>query len=191
MLTRRQFELALHLVGLHDKAAVFAVLRPVAHSVQASRRIDPGNRAESVERKRDFVGPHDRSRFIDPNRGRHVDHVVEFGDDVPGVDQRRMRWIAGLDERACRRGAPSVERDRDDREVEILEFFVKRLPPGQVKRASSPRSPRQQKDFLTAIVRQAMQLAVEVGQLEIRSFEGSQRVAAVCLLGAEVPDAIF
>jgi len=44
-----------------------------------------------------------------------------------------MRRIAGLDERACRSGAAGVERDRDDREVEVLEFFVQRLPPGQVK----------------------------------------------------------
>ena len=143
MLARRQFEFALDLVGLHDEAAVRAVLRPVAQRVEISRRIDSGNRAERVDRIRDFVGPHDHSRFVDPNRGRHVDHVVEFGDDVPRVDQRRMRGLAGLDERTSGGSAAGVERDRDDREVEVLEFVVQRLPPGQVKGASSPRGPRQ------------------------------------------------
>jgi hypothetical protein len=54
-----------------------------------------------------------------------------------------MRGLAGLDERAGGGGATGVERDSDDREVEILEFFVKSLPPGQVKGASSPRGPCQ------------------------------------------------
>jgi len=44
-----------------------------------------------------------------------------------------MRRIASLDERARRSGAAGVKRDRDDREVEVLEFCVQRLPPGQVK----------------------------------------------------------
>jgi hypothetical protein len=54
-----------------------------------------------------------------------------------------MRRIAGLDERTSRRSAAGVECDRDDREIQILEFVVQRLPPGQVKGASSPRGPRQ------------------------------------------------
>jgi len=44
-----------------------------------------------------------------------------------------MRRLAGLDERPCRGGAAGIECDRDDREVAVLEFFVQRLPPGQVK----------------------------------------------------------
>jgi hypothetical protein len=44
-----------------------------------------------------------------------------------------MRGLAGLDERPCRSRAAGVECDRDDREIGSLEFFVQRLPPGQVK----------------------------------------------------------
>jgi hypothetical protein len=44
-----------------------------------------------------------------------------------------MRWLACLDERTRSGCAARVERNRNDREIEILEFFVKRLPPGQVK----------------------------------------------------------
>jgi hypothetical protein len=44
-----------------------------------------------------------------------------------------MSGLAGLDERAGSGGAAGIERDGDDREVEVLEFFVQRLPPGQVK----------------------------------------------------------
>jgi hypothetical protein len=54
-----------------------------------------------------------------------------------------MRGLAGFDERARGGGAAGIERDRDDREVEILEFFVQSLPPGQVKGASSPGGPRE------------------------------------------------
>jgi hypothetical protein len=31
-----------------------------------------------------------------------------------------MRGLAGLDERTSRRGTAGVERDRDDREIEVL-----------------------------------------------------------------------
>src|SRR5258708_10708213 len=102
-----------------------------------------------------------------------------------------MRGFASLDDRACRCRSTGVERDRDDREVEVLEFVVQRLPPGQVKGASSPGGPREQKDFLAAIVRQAMQLAVEVGQLEIGSLERAQRVASLGRLRTEVPYAML
>jgi len=44
-----------------------------------------------------------------------------------------MRRPAGLDERARGGRATTIERDRDDREIEMLEFLVQRLPPGQVK----------------------------------------------------------
>jgi hypothetical protein len=44
-----------------------------------------------------------------------------------------MRGLGSLDERARRGGSAGIERDRDDRKVEVLEFFVQRLPPGQVK----------------------------------------------------------
>jgi len=85
MLARREFELAFHFVGLHDEAAVRTVFRPVAQRVEILRRVEPRDRAERVERIRDFVRPHDRPRFVDPNGSRHIDHVVEFGDDVPRV----------------------------------------------------------------------------------------------------------
>src|SRR5258708_23686352 len=102
-----------------------------------------------------------------------------------------MRGFASLDDRACRCRSTGVERDRDDREIEVFEFVVQRLPPGQVKGASSPGGPRQQKNFLAAIVRQTMQLAVEVGQLEIGSLECPHRIAALSCLGPDVPHAML
>jgi hypothetical protein len=44
-----------------------------------------------------------------------------------------MRGRAGLDERTSGCDATGVECDRDDREIQILELVVQRLPPGQVK----------------------------------------------------------
>jgi hypothetical protein len=44
-----------------------------------------------------------------------------------------MRGLAGLYERAGGRCTTGIERDSDDGEVQILQFLVQRLPPGQVK----------------------------------------------------------
>ena len=80
-----------------------------------------------------------------------------------------MLRLAGLDEWTRSGRATRIKRNRDDREIEILEFFVQSLPPGQVKGASSPRGPCEQENFPAAIIRQAMQLTVEIGQFEIGS----------------------
>ena len=63
--------------------------------------------------------------------------------------------------------AARVKRDRDDREVAVLELTVKSLPPGQVKRASSPRCPREEKNLLAAMVGEPMQVANDIGQFEV------------------------
>jgi hypothetical protein len=44
-----------------------------------------------------------------------------------------MRGLAGFYKRACSRCASRIEGDCDYREIEVLQFFVQRLPPGQVK----------------------------------------------------------
>jgi hypothetical protein len=54
------------------------------------------------------------------------------------VDQRGMLGLGLRDELAGRGGALAVERNRDDYEILVLQFRVERLPPGQVKAATSP-----------------------------------------------------
>ena len=81
-----------------------------------------------------------------------------------------MRGLAGFDEWARSGCAAGVEGNRDDREIVILQFFVQGLPPGQVKGASSPRGPREQENFLAAIIGEAMCLAFEIGQFEVGGF---------------------
>jgi len=44
-----------------------------------------------------------------------------------------MLRLAGLDEWTRSGRATRIKRNRDDREIEILEFLVQSLPPGQVK----------------------------------------------------------
>jgi len=44
-----------------------------------------------------------------------------------------MLRLGRLDERARSGRAGGIERDRNDGEIEILEFLVQSLPPGQVK----------------------------------------------------------
>ena len=78
-----------------------------------------------------------------------------------------MLGFAGGYERACGGDSTGIESDGDDREIQILEFVVQGLPPGQVKGASSPRGPGEQENFLAAIVGEAMDLAFDIGQFEI------------------------
>ena len=91
----------------------------------------------SPGRERDLRGPHDRSVLVDPDRERRVGHAEELDQHVRGVDQRRMRGMRGVVERACRLDV-SVERDRDDLDAGRCQLFVQRLPPGQVEAAPSP-----------------------------------------------------
>ena len=83
-----------------------------------------------------------------------------------------MRRFAGGYERARGGDSTGIESDRDDREIQILEFVVQGLPPGQVKGASSPRGPGEQENFLAAIIGEAMHLALEIGQLEVGGLQG-------------------
>ena len=101
-----------------------------------------------------------------------------------------MRGFAGRYERARSCNSTGIESDCDDGEIQILEFFVQGLPPGQVKGASSPRGPREQENFLAAIIGEAMHVAFEIGQFEIRRLQGLKGVASLGGLGAEVPYAM-
>jgi hypothetical protein len=44
-----------------------------------------------------------------------------------------MRGFAGFYKRAGSCSTAGIEGDGDNREIEVLEFVVQRLPPGQVK----------------------------------------------------------
>ena len=57
--------------------------------------------------------------------------------------------------------------------------------------ASSPRGPRGKEHLLAAIVREAMQLVIQIGQLEIGRFDRGERGAALRSGFAEIPDAVF
>ena len=83
-----------------------------------------------------------------------------------------MLRFAGGYERARGGHATGIESDSDDREIQILEFVVQGLPPGQVKGASSPRCPGEQENFLAAIIGEAMHLALEIRQFEVGSLQG-------------------
>lgn len=53
------------------------------------------HRPKAVAHPRGLGRPDDPSRLVDPDRGRHVHHTVEFRDDVVAVDQARIRRHAG------------------------------------------------------------------------------------------------
>jgi hypothetical protein len=82
--------------------------------------------------------------FIDPDGGRHVDHVVEARDQVLSVDQDCVFRLGGFDPFARVFDPAGVLRDGDDLEILVLQFAVKLLPPWQIESAASPRRPGQQ-----------------------------------------------
>ena len=112
---------------------------------------------------------------------------------VPSHDVLQHRWKfhrRGPDEIAHGRRAGGIERDCDDSEILVLQFFVKALPDWQVIAASSPGCPGGEEHLLAAIVRQPMHLAVEIGELEVGCLERCETRAS-CRRGfAEVPHTI-
>ncbi len=62
----------------------------------------------------------------------------------------------------------AVEGDRDYFEILVLQFVAESLPSRQVKAASSPRGPRDEKDFLAQMVGERMHAPIDIGQGEVR-----------------------
>jgi hypothetical protein len=124
-----------------DEDALFAVRRPIAEGVEIFRGFYSVHPLVSVVYVGDFVGAHDAPFFIDPDGGRHVDHVVEPRDQVLGVDQDGVFGLGGLDPFAGVFDPAGVLRDGNDLEILVLQFAVKFLPSWQVKSAASPRRP--------------------------------------------------
>ena len=120
---------------------------------------------------------------------------------MPLVDQTRIGRRRGLGaqigapshdiaqwrRQIYRRGGPNPRFDRgtpagikgygDYGEIVILQFFVDGLPDWQVEAASSPGGPGHQQDFVPTIIRQRVQLAIEVRQSEIGRHERMQALA--------------
>jgi hypothetical protein len=84
-----------------------------------------------------------------------------------GVYQYRIFRLGLRDPRPRVFDSARVLRDGDDLEILVLQFAIKLLPAWQIKAAASPRSPGQQQDLLAAKIRERVQLAVAVGQLEV------------------------
>ena len=142
-----------------------AVAHPRAELVVVHRRIDAGEVLEHVVDRRDHRRAHDAVVLVDPDRRRHVRDAEPVGDDVLGIDERRMRRRRGLDPFA--RGVGLVERDRHDRATERFELDVQCLPPGQVVAAASPRRPGDEHLLLAPDRAPRERLAVDVGEHEI------------------------
>ena len=152
----------------HGKRALVTILDPIAQAVDPRFGVNFGDVHAFVVGVSDFVGTHDAPLFIDPNAGRYVDHVVKARDYVLLVNQHRVISLARFDPRQRSLDAARVFGDRNDFKVLILEFAINCLPAWQVCAAASPRSPCHDQHFLAAKISERMQLAVLVGQREIR-----------------------
>ncbi len=112
----------------------------------------------------------DAAFFVDPDDRGDVEDVIELGVPVLGVDQARVPGRGPFDVGSrIVRGAVEGDGDRD--EAFGAEFFVQRLPDRQVLAPASPGCIGDEKYFLPAVVRQAMTLSAEIGQLEVRGFQ--------------------
>ena len=167
--------------GDAPRSALRAEPSPRTHARSASRCCaarQAGDVLEGVGAEGDVVGAHDASALVDPEDGRHVDDVVEIGQSMPRVDQRRVRRMRRLDPRAGVVRA-LVERDRDHGEAPALQLLVQRLPDRQVETAPSPRGPGDEQDLLAAVLAQRVQAPVEVGQREVGRLLSGQRLTAL------------
>ena len=152
-------------------------------------RLDPGDVAERVGAERDVIRPHDAPALIDPHDRGHVDHVVEIGEAMARVDQRRMRRVRGFDP-GPRGLRTAVDGDADHDEAPILELVVDALPDRQVEATPSPRSIRDQEHLLAAVLAQRVQAPVEIGQREVRRLQRGQPPRALRRGHAEVRGAL-
>lgn len=130
-------------------------------------RVDTGPSAAILAGDVDgVVRADDPALLVDPERLGDVDEVVQVGDKELGVDQARMRRMRGLNIRTDVLGI-LVESDGDEDEAVRQEFLVERLPDRQVSATASPRGVSGQDDLLAAMLRERVERAVEVGELEV------------------------
>lgn len=112
----------------HRKHAFLAVLHPIAQAVDPGFGVDFRDADTFVVGVGDFVRTHDAPLFIDPNAGRHIDHVVEARHDVLFVNQHEIFGLAVFDPGQRGFDAARVFGNGDDFKVLIFEFAVNRLP---------------------------------------------------------------
>ena len=95
------------------------------------------------------------------------------------IDQRRIRGLRPSNRTAGGFRTTTLHRDGDDHEVLILEFGVELLPHGQIESAASPARPGREEDLLSAEVGEAVELAGDVRQREVRGLEALELGASV------------
>ena len=97
---------------------------------------------------------------------------------MAGIDQRRVRRLCGFDPRPGDGLTGGVEGDGDGEESLRAEFLVETLPPGQVKAASSPRSPGGEEHLASAVVAEGVLPSLQVWEGEVRRLERAERTCA-------------
>ena len=75
-----------------------------------------------------FVDAPDLTLFINPNRRRYVDKIVQRADGVVLVNQSYKRRLRLVVPRACDGFATGILGSSDDNEVLVLQLFINGLP---------------------------------------------------------------
>ena len=140
----------------HGECAVSALANPVAQGLQIElarllllRDLVGGRHVGfGIAVAEGFVGAcrfrraGEAALLVDPGGLRHVLEIVEVGQPVLAVDQRRVlrfrRFDPGLG------GLRRVEGDGDDGEVRVFEIVEEGLPHGQINTTASPACPGRQ-----------------------------------------------
>src|SRR5262249_50969069 len=175
----------------HDVNALIAVRHPVANCLKILACVDSVHSLETVVRVSDLRRPNDFSFLVDPNRSRHVDHIVELSHEMFVIYQRGELGFGCRDPRAGVFNTTGVLSDRKDFKILVLKLMIKRLPNWQIEPAASPPSPRNQQHLLAAIVRQRMRASGHVPQRKVWRFKRRQISTAFILTLAEIPDAVL
>ena len=114
---------AARLHGRCEPAAV-SVRGPVPHGVEVLVGSDAEHAGHGRCGRRRVGGADDHAALVDPDGAGDIDELVEAGDGMAAVDERRVGRFSALDERARRFCAGGVKRDGDDGEGVSIQLFV-------------------------------------------------------------------
>ncbi len=165
-----EVESSFHLVGGqigHGVTCIggnLAVTDPCSYEFEMVLAVDAGQLGEGVGTELCCIRPDDLVLFVHPDHSWHVAYCVQLGEVVIGIDQDR---VGNLFSELFESVDVFVDSYRNDRKARVAQFVLQRLPPGQVKGASSPTSEGHQEPFVAYPVGERVKRPRQVREREV------------------------